>query len=79
MHQVEFVDQALSLEQLQRSINRAAIDTGIQLSRPAQKLCRIQVFASRLHHAQYGAALLSHTNSAVREMSLQTAWHFSLG
>jgi hypothetical protein len=35
MHQVEFVDQALSLEQLQRSVNGAAIDTGIQLSRPA--------------------------------------------
>jgi len=36
MHKVEFVDQSVPLEQLQGSIDRAAIDAGIQLLRLAQ-------------------------------------------
>ncbi len=73
LHQVEFVNQTVPLEQLQRSVHRAAIDAGVYLLCLAQELGRIQVFGGCLHHPQNGAALLGHADSAVGEMGLQPA------
>ena len=70
MHKVEFVDQSVPLEQLQGSIDRAAIDAGIQLLRLAQELGRIEVFGGRFDHPQNGPPLLGHPDPAVDEMSL---------
>jgi hypothetical protein len=38
VHQVQFVNQTVALEQLQRPVHRAAIDAGIQLLAPAHPL-----------------------------------------
>jgi hypothetical protein len=79
VHQVELVNQTVPFKQLQGPVNRAAIHAGIQPLRPAQKLCRIQMFSGGLHHPQNGATLLGHADSAVGKVGLQAAWHFSLG
>jgi hypothetical protein len=78
MHQVEFVNQTLPLEQPQGSINRAPIHAGVQLLGLAQKLGCIQVFAGSFHHTQNGTPLLSHADSTLGEMGLQSARYFGL-
>ncbi len=75
VHQVKFVNQSVALQQLQGPVDGAAVDTGIELLRPAEKLGRIQVLRGGLHHAQDGAALLGHADTASSEMSLQAARH----
>ena len=79
VHQVEFVDQSLPLEQPQRAIDRAAIDAGIDFLRLAQNLAGVEVLAGSLHHAEDGASLLRHANSALGEVRLQSARHFVWG
>jgi hypothetical protein len=78
VHQVEFIDQPLPLEQSQRSVHRAAIDAGIQFLRLPQNLAGIQMLARSFHYAQDGTPLLGHADPALREVCLQSARHFSL-
>jgi hypothetical protein len=78
MHQIEFVNQSVALEQFQRAVDRAAVDAGVQFLRLAQKLSRIQMFGGRLHHAQNGSALLGHADSALGEVRLKAARNFCL-
>jgi len=78
VHQIEFIDQALPFQQAQCAVDGAAVDGGIDPLRLAQNLGGIQMLARRLHHAQDGAPLLGHANSAFREMGLQPARHFGL-
>ena len=51
MHQVKLINQPLPLQQIQRSIDRAAINRSIDRTRFAQDLAGIQVFGRSLNHA----------------------------
>jgi hypothetical protein len=79
VHQVEFVNQAVPLQQPQSPVHGAAVDAGIQLLGFAQKLGRIQVLRGSFHHAQNCPPLLGHADSAVGKMRLKPPGHFSLG
>jgi hypothetical protein len=78
VHQVEFVNQTLPLEQPQGSIHRAPIHAGVQFLCLAQKLGCIQVFAGGFHHTQNGPPLLGHADSTLGKMGLQSARYFGL-
>ena len=78
VHQVEFVDQPLPLEQPQGAVDRAAVDAGIDLLRLAQDLAGVQMLLGGFHHAQDGAPLLRHAEPALGEVGLESARHFGL-
>jgi len=59
VHQIEFVDQAVALQQLQGAIDRYPIDPRVDLACVPENLCGIQVLLSGLHNAQNCAALVS--------------------
>jgi hypothetical protein len=52
MHQVEFIDQSLALEQVERPVDSAAIYGCIHSPRLAQNLAGIKMFGRSLDHAQ---------------------------
>lgn len=79
VHEIEFVDQAVALEQAQSPIDGAAVDTGIKFFRFAEKLRGVQMFGRGFHNAKDGTALLRHANAAFGEMGLQATRYFSLG
>jgi hypothetical protein len=60
VHQVEFVDKPVTLEQSEGPVHGDAVDLGIQPSRPAQQLAGIKMLFGGLDHAQDSAALASH-------------------
>jgi hypothetical protein len=70
VHQIEFVDQPLPLQQAKRSINRAAVDTRIKFLRLAKNLAGVKMFAGGFHHAENGAALLGHADTALGKVGL---------
>jgi hypothetical protein len=78
VHEIEFVNQPMPLQQPQRPVHSAAIHAGIQLLRLAQKLGCVQVFGRSLHHAKNRAALLGHAYSALGEVGLQSPRDFGL-
>ena len=76
VHQVELVDQALPLEQVQRAVDRAAIDGSIERPRLAQNLAGIEMLAGRLDDAQNRAALRGHADSTLGKLRLQDGPEF---
>jgi len=60
MHQIQLVHQAVSLEQVERPVDRNPVNLGIKLATLAQCLARIQMLLYGLPHAENGAALVCH-------------------
>lgn len=60
MHKVEFVHQAVALQQVESAVNRDTIDLRIDFLRAAQNPGSIEVLLGRFDHAQDGFALASH-------------------
>jgi hypothetical protein len=52
VHEVKLVDQAMPFQQLERAIDRDAIDTRIELARMAQNLGSIQMLLGGFNHAK---------------------------
>jgi len=67
MHQIEFINQPMSLQKSQGPIDRDAIDFWLLLLRLAQNLCGIEMAAGGLYDAQNRTALPRHANAARRE------------
>ena len=78
VHQVKFVDQPLPLQQSQGAVHRAAVDAGIDLLRLPQNLAGVEMLVGGFDHAQNRVPLLRHADSALGEVRLQPARHFSL-
>jgi hypothetical protein len=78
VHQVEFVDQAMALEQAQRAVDRAAVDAGVEFLRLAENLGGVEMLAGGFHDAEDGAALLGHPDAAFGKVGLQAAGNFGL-
>jgi len=78
MHEVEFINEAVPLEQPQRAIDSTPVNASIELLRFAQNLAGIKVLIGGLNDAQDGAALFGHADTALGEVGLQAARHFGL-
>lgn len=78
VHKVEFVNEAVALEQAQGAIDRAAVDARIEALRFSQNLAGVQMLVSGFDDAQDRTPLLGHANAALREVRLQTSGNFGL-
>jgi hypothetical protein len=78
VHKVEFVNQAVALEQVQSAIDRDAINAGIEATGLAKDLRRIEVLLGSLYHAENGTALVRHAEAARHKFSLQASGNFGL-
>ena len=67
VHQIEFINQAMSLQKSQGPIDRDAIDFWLLLLCLAQNLCCIEMAVGGLYDAKNHAALPRHANAARRE------------
>ena len=79
VHEIEFVDQPVALEKIERAIDGAAIDGSVEGLSLAENLTGIEMLFRGFDHGEDGAALLGHANAPVGEMRLQTSRHFGLG
>ena len=78
VHQVQFVDQSVSLQQTKRAVNRDSIDGGILALRFAQDLTGVEMAVGRLHDVQDGAALARDADAAAGEFRNQVSRSFSV-
>jgi hypothetical protein len=78
VHEIEFIDQAVALEQAECAIDGDAIDVGIELAGATQNLTRIEMLLRSLHNAQNGAPLMRHAQATRHEFGLQTSRSFGL-
>jgi hypothetical protein len=76
VHEVEFINQSVALEQVERPVHGHTVDPGIQPLGVAQDLRRIQVLLCRFHDAKDGPTLMSKANSAGGQNRLQPSWRF---
>jgi hypothetical protein len=56
VHEVQFVDHALALQQMESAVDGAAVDGRINCFRFAQYLAGVQVLAGSFNHGKNGAA-----------------------
>ena len=76
VQQVEFVDQTLALQQIERAIDGDARDGWIDFLRAFQNFGGVEVAAGSFHHLQQDAALFGQANAAGAECLLQVARGF---
>jgi hypothetical protein len=79
VHEIEFIDEAVTLEQAECSIDGDAIDMGIDFTGAAEQLTGIEMLLGGLHYAQDGAALAGHAQATGHKFTLQAAGDFGLG
>jgi hypothetical protein len=78
VHEVELVNQAVALEQIESAVDGHTIDLGIDPAGMAQDLAGVEVLLGGLHHTQDGATLARHAHSTRHQFGLQAAWGFGL-
>ena len=66
VHQVKLINQAIALEQLERSIYRDPIDAGIDLARMAQNLRGIEMLFCGFNDAENCSTLVRQAEAAGR-------------
>jgi hypothetical protein len=76
VHQIKFVDQPVALQEVERAVNRHAVNSGIQSLGMAEDLRRIEVLLRRFDDAEDSATLVRQANSAGGENGLQSSWGF---
>lgn len=79
VHQVKFIDQAVPLEQFERTVNRDSIDASIEFLRVPQNLRGVEVLIRSFDHAQDGPALVRQPHTARCQRCLQSSWSLGLG
>ena len=78
VHEIEFVDESVALEQFQRAIDGHAVDFGIEIASFTEQLTGIEMLLGGFDHAENDAALPGHANAAGHEFGLQAAGLFGL-
>jgi hypothetical protein len=76
MKQVELVDQAVALQQIDRAIDGNARDVRIDFLRALENFAGVEVASRRLHHLQEHSALAREPDSARAEFALQAPRRF---
>jgi hypothetical protein len=79
MHQVEFVNQSVSLQQFQGAVHGDTINTGINLAGVAEDLRSVEMLLRSLNHAENCFALVREAQSPRGQSRLQTTGSFSFG
>src|ERR1700682_334086 len=79
MHQVEFVNQAVPFQKSKRAVDRDPVNLRVETAGTPQQLAGIEVLLGGFHHAEDGAALTRHAQSARHEFSLQTSRNLGFG
>jgi hypothetical protein len=78
VHEVEFVNQAMTLEQVEGAVYGHAVHFRINALRAAQDLARIEVLLGSLDYAENGASLTGHAQTAGHKFRLQASGSFGL-
>src|SRR5579864_1539507 len=78
VHQVELVDQAIALQQLERAVHGDLVNSGIDSPRLGQDLGRVQMLLCGFHHAENSSPLVGEPKSVRDQGCLQTPRGFSL-
>lgn len=73
MEQVEFVNQALALEQIERAIDGDAGDSRVHFPGAREDFRGVEMARGGVHHLQDDAALARQANAALREFALEVA------
>ena len=76
VEQIELVDQAVALQQIDRAVDSDARDVGIDFLRPLEDFACIEMPARRLHHLEKHAALAREPDPARAKLALQTSGRF---
>jgi len=76
VQQIEFVDQAVALQQIDRTVDRDARDVGINLLRAIEDFARVEMPPRSFHHLQQHAALPGEPDSARAKLALQAPGRF---
>ena len=76
VQQVEFVNQAVAFEQIQGSVDRDAVDPGIQFLSAFQDGSGVEVSFGAIHYAEQNFSLPRQANAAFFEGFLQAAGAF---
>ena len=71
VEKVEFIDQAVMLQQFERAIDGDACDLWVDFLRMIENFPRIEVLRSALHHLQHYAALPGETYPARTQFPLE--------
>ena len=73
MQQIELVNQAVALEQINRAVNGDARDIGIDLLGAIQDFTRVQMAAGSFHHLHENSPLPRQSNAARGELPREMA------
>jgi hypothetical protein len=79
VHQVEFVNQSVTLEKLERPVHSHAVDAGVNLSSVAEDLCCVEMLLGSLNDPKNGLALVREAQSPRSQGRLQSSGSFSFG
>lgn len=60
VHQIEFVHEAVTFEQVESAVHRDAVNLWVESAGPAQQLRRIKMLLGYLNHAENSTALTRH-------------------
>jgi hypothetical protein len=78
MHQVELVNQPVTLQKFERAVNRNLVDPWIEVAGVAQNLRCVEMLLGGLYHAENGPALVGQSKTARGQRRLQMSRSFSL-
>ena len=78
MEQIEFVDQSLAFQQVERAIHRYARDVLVDRLRVTKDFLGVHVARRRFHHLQHHAALARQPDAALAQLALETPVRFLL-
>ena len=76
MQEIEFVDESVALEQIERAVDGDAGDVGIDLLGAFENFAGVQMAAGGFHDLQEDPALFGETDSFGAEGLLQVAGSF---
>ena len=76
VEQVEFVDQAVTLQQVYGAVDRHLRDARIQFAGAFKDLSGVEVAAGRFHHLQKHAALAREAYATSAEFALEASGRF---
>ena len=76
MEQVEFVDQALLLKEVDGAIDGDEVDAGVDLLRASEDLVNVEVLFGVVHDLEDDTALLGHAQATLGEDLLELAGGF---
>ena len=76
VEQIELVNQAVALQEIDRTVDGDSCDVGVDFLRALEDFTGIEMAARRLHHLEKHAALAREPDPARAQFALQTSGRF---